>query len=130
MQHPHRYRFGDATRSLARWLGPRARFVRGRIDWLKFGQALVIAMIAGQTVNFAVVVAALTDSIRDPQWAASLPTIVAAIVYVGEQGRRLFQDGRDVEAAPLTEMYADGQSEEVRHQAGDGRQEEVRPRPE
>jgi hypothetical protein len=94
------YRFGDVTRMAVRWLGPHARAVRGKFDWLKFGKALVLAFLAGQTVNFAVVTAALADAARDPQWTSALPAIATAIVYIVEQGRRLFQDGKDAQTLP------------------------------
>jgi hypothetical protein len=100
------YRFGDVTRMVIGWLGPHARAVRGKIDWLKFGQALVLAWVAGQTVNFGVVVAALADALTDPQWAVALPAVATAGVYVFEQGRRIYQDGRDART-PAPEQSSD-----------------------
>lgn len=99
------YRFGDITRMVVRWLGPHARAVGGKLDWLKVGKALVAAWIAGQTVNFGVVGAALLSSINDPEWAAAIPTLVTAIVTVVELGRRLPHDGKD--AAPTPEKPDD-----------------------
>lgn len=106
------YRFGDLTRGAIRWLGPSVHFVRGKFDWLKVGKALVLAFLAGQTINFAVVAGALTDAVKDPDWAATIPTLATIIVYLVEQGRRHLQDGRDAKQAPPSEKPADGHHQE------------------
>jgi hypothetical protein len=96
------YRFGDITRMVIHWLGPHARAVRYKLDWLKFGKAVVIALMAGQTINLGVVCAALTDSVKDPQMAVYVPAITTVLVYLVEQGRRLVQ-GTDAHEAPVPE---------------------------
>jgi hypothetical protein len=96
------YHFGDVTRMVIRWLGPHTRAVRGRIDWLKFGQTLVLAFVVGQTVNLGTVIAALTDSIKDPDLTAALPAIAAGATAVVDLIRRLRHDARDLDGTPST----------------------------
>jgi hypothetical protein len=95
-QSTYHYHFGDVTRMVMRWLGPHVGAVSGRIDWLKFGKALVLAFIAGQTVDWAVVGGAIVGAIDDTRTAAALPAATAAVVYAIEQVRRVFQDGEDI----------------------------------
>jgi hypothetical protein len=94
MAPEHGYRFGDLTRGVIRWLGPHARDVYGKINWLKFGKAIVVAMLAGQVVNFGVLGTALGGAIKDPNVAAAAPAAAAGVAAVIELIRRLFQDGR------------------------------------
>ena len=106
------YQFGDVTRMLVRWLGPHSRAVRGRIDWLKFGQAIVAALVAGQVVDLGVILAMFLDAFRDPEMAAKVSAVVTAIVYLFEQGRRLFQDRTDVKPPKETETDGDASRQE------------------
>jgi hypothetical protein len=89
------YRFGDLTRGLIHWLGPHAQAVRGKIDWLKFGKAVVLALVAGQAVDLAGLVGMLVGAVSDPAVAARVSGVVTVLIFVVEQGRRLLQDGKD-----------------------------------
>jgi hypothetical protein len=105
------YHFGDVTRMVIRWLGPHARAVRGKVDWLKFGKAIVLAFVVGQTVNLGTIIAALTDSIKDPNLTAAMPAIATGVTAVVDLIRRWRQDARDLDGTPGTHH---GQEEEQR----------------
>jgi hypothetical protein len=85
------YHFGDLTRGLIHWLGPHALAVPGRIDWLKFGKALVVAFLTGQTVGWGVLVASLAGAVSDPQLAAAIPAIATVLAGAIELVRRVAQ---------------------------------------
>jgi hypothetical protein len=112
--HAH-YRFGDITRMTVAWLGPHARAIKGEVDWVKFGKALVLGFLATGTVTFVSTFGALVGAIRDPDWATGIPAVLGVLVYAVEQVRRILQGKKaDVPPVPVTpEDPSRGQHQEV-----------------
>lgn len=97
------YRFGDVTRMVVAWLGPNARAVRGKIDWVKFGKALVVGFLTTGTVTFVSTAGAFVGAVRDPDWATGIPALLGVIVFAIEQVRRILQHKpADVPPFPVT----------------------------
>lgn len=110
-----RYRFGDITRMVIAWLGPHARAIRGEVDWVKFGKALVLGFLATGTVTFVSTFVALVGAVRDPDWATGIPAVLGVLVYAVEQVRRILQ-GEKAEVPPFPTIPEDpsrGQRQEV-----------------
>jgi hypothetical protein len=109
------YHFGDITRMLVIWFGPAARAVRGQIDWLKFGKALVIGFLATGTMTVATAGGALVGAIHDPRVATMIPAMFGLVMYVIEQARRIMQ-GQPIQISPpqspaMEDPYGKGQGD-------------------
>lgn len=98
---PSGYHFGDITRGFVRWLGPSARFVRNKVDWLKFAKALVAAFAATGTLNYGTAILAFLGAVNDPDIVAKAPAILGVIVGIVEFIRR-FRQGTPTNVVDVT----------------------------